>query len=115
MERRFLIIMIASQLSYVDASQMDITISANEDQSVSKIAKSILNLINLYQKHSKKIVASFCPMYPSCSQYSKEAIIKYDLLGILMTFDRLHRCSHDLDKYQIIFVNGKLKYLDEID
>jgi len=88
---------------------------SNKNEPKSKIAKSFLYLINSYQKHSKKIVASFCPMYPSCSQYSKEAVIKYDLLGVLMIFDRLHRCSHDLDKYEIVFVNGELKYLDKID
>ena len=101
MNRRFLIIMIALQLSFANSLQKNMTVEPDENQSESKIARSILYLINSYQEHSKKIVASFCPMYPSCSQYSKEAIIKYDLLGILMTFDRLHRCSHDLDKYEI--------------
>ena len=81
----------------------------------SAIAKSFLFLIDLYQKHSNKVVASFCPMYPSCSQYGKEALIKYDISGILMIFDRLHRCSHDLNKYELVFVNGKIKYLDKID
>ena len=107
--------MLALQLLNANNLLKIVIVDPEENQSVSIITKSILYLINSYQQHSKKIVASFCPMYPSCSQYSKEAIIKYDLLGILMTFDRLHRCSHDLDKYQVVFVNGRLKYLDEID
>ena len=90
-----------------------IQLDKSEDKSL--FAKSFLFLIDLYQKHSSKVVASFCPMYPSCSQYSKEAVGKYDIKGILMIFDRLHRCSHDLKKYELVFVNGEIKYLDKID
>ena len=54
-------------------------------------------------------------MYPSCSEYGKVTIIKNGYVGVLKTFDRLHRCSHDLENYEIIIFNDEVRYLDEPD
>ena len=52
--------------------------------------------IDLYQTHLSPILGGKCPMYPSCSQYSKDAINKHGLLlGWFMTCDRLMRCGRD--------------------
>ncbi len=59
--------------------------------------KLILILINLYQKISK-LTPSRCRFYPTCSQYTKEAIIKYGVIkGGILGFKRIIRC-HPLNK-----------------
>ncbi len=57
----------------------------------------ILFLINIYQKFSK-LTPSKCRFYPTCSQYTKEAIIKYGVLkGSWLGIKRIARC-HPLNE-----------------
>lgn len=54
--------------------------------------KIILFLISTYQSISKH-TPSVCRFYPTCSQYTKEAIIKYGVLkGIWLGVKRILRC-----------------------
>ena len=56
------------------------------------IKKIILFLINIYQKISA-LTPPRCRFYPTCSQYMKEAIIKYGLIkGGWMGLKRLSKC-----------------------
>ncbi|MCQ2958027.1 MAG: membrane protein insertion efficiency factor YidD [Candidatus Gastranaerophilales bacterium] len=56
------------------------------------IKKIILYLINIYQKFSK-LTPKCCRFYPTCSQYMKEAIIKYGIIkGGWMGVKRICRC-----------------------
>jgi putative component of membrane protein insertase Oxa1/YidC/SpoIIIJ protein YidD len=55
-----------------------------------------LYLIRIYQKN--KVSSSFlkieCVFEPSCSEYTKQAIIKYGLFnGIKLGFNRVKRCN----------------------
>lgn len=44
-----------------------------------------------------------CPMTPSCSQYSEEALERNGWIpGLLLTGDRLLRCGHDLHYYPMV-------------
>ena len=59
--------------------------------------KLIIDLINWYQKYisiwlnSKNI---YCKYYPSCSEYTKQAIIKYGILkGLTLGIWRIIRCN----------------------
>ena len=79
------------------------------------LIQPVILTIEFYQNYLGKIKGSYCPMYPSCSEYGRQAITDKNIKGILMTFDRLHRCSHDLENYDIIIINGKMRYLDEPD
>ena len=79
------------------------------------LIKPVLFIIEFYQNYLGKIKGSYCPMYPSCSDYGKVTIIKEGYVGVLKTFDRLHRCSHDLENYEIIIFNNEVRYLDEPD
>jgi len=57
-----------------------------------------------------------CPMHPSCSQYSKEAV-KWNgfVTGWIMTMDRLLRCGRDeLKTAPRVFVDGQWKYYDPV-
>lgn len=52
--------------------------------------------IQFFQKYISPIDGNRCPMYPSCSAYSREAIQKYGFVkGWIMTCDRLLRCGRD--------------------
>lgn len=59
--------------------------------------KLILFLINIYQKISA-LTPPRCRFYPTCSQYMKEAIIKYGLLkGGWLGIKRITKC-HPLNE-----------------
>ncbi len=52
-----------------------------------------LGFLTLYQRAISPYLPSQCRYYPTCSQYSKEAIEKYGLgKGTWLTLRRLGRC-----------------------
>ncbi len=56
------------------------------------VKKFILFLIAIYQKISK-YTPSVCRFYPTCSEYTKQAILKYGLLkGGWLGVKRISRC-----------------------
>jgi uncharacterized protein len=65
------------------------------------MARIIIFFINLYQKtlspdHGpmKNLHPNgFCRYYPSCSEYTKQAVQKHGLKGVLMGFKRILRCN----------------------
>jgi len=78
------------------------------------------SVIDIYRDdldHLSAVRGSECPMYPSCSEYSKECIQKHGLLiGWIMTCDRLMRCGRDEMRLSPrILVNGKWKYYDPVE
>lgn len=51
-------------------------------------------LINFYQNNISKSFGKRCIFYPSCSEYTKQAIIKYGLIiGSIKGFLRILRCN----------------------
>lgn len=59
--------------------------------------KIFIFLINIYQKISS-LTPSRCRFYPTCSQYTKEAIIKYGIFkGGGLGVKRICKC-HPLNK-----------------
>jgi uncharacterized protein len=65
------------------------------------MARVAIFLINLYQKtlspdHGAFRVwypNGFCRFHPSCSEYTKQAIQKHGLRGLLMGLKRVLRCN----------------------
>ena len=59
--------------------------------------KILIWLINGYQKHISVWLKSKninCKFYPTCSEYTKQAIEKYGLLkGIFLGFIRILKCN----------------------
>ena len=86
-----------------------------EDEIALITNKLLLFPIDIYQKQAGKIILSRCQMYPSCSVYGRQAINNHGLTGLLMMFDRLHRCSHDVNEYTRVLVKETIKYYDPID
>ncbi len=54
--------------------------------------KIIIWLINIYQKIPTKSHSS-CVFIPTCSEYTKEAVLKYgSLRGVFLGIKRIFRC-----------------------
>ena len=80
----------------------------------------LYSIVKFYQgplNHLSAVRRGECPMYPSCSEYSKESIKKHGMIiGWMMTCDRLMRCGRDETKISpIIIVSGKWKYYDPVE
>jgi uncharacterized protein len=76
-------------------------------------------MIDFYQgplNHCSAVRTGECPMYPSCSEYSKEAFEKYGFfLGGMIASDRLMRCGRDEVRLAPrIYVDGKMKFYDPL-
>jgi hypothetical protein len=58
-----------------------------------ELKRMLIGLIKIYQSYSKRNGRSTCRFYPTCSQYSLEALEKYGLLkGIYLSVRRIFRC-----------------------
>lgn len=58
------------------------------------MSKVFLFLINFYQKAVSPLFGQHCRYYPSCSQYAKEAIIRYGAIkGGWLAVKRIMRCN----------------------
>ena len=59
--------------------------------------KTAIYLIEFYQKHISLFLSSKgirCKFYPTCSEYTKQAIIKYGVLkGSFLGTKRILRCN----------------------
>ena len=73
-------------------------------------------ILNIYQKWISPIKGNtLCPMYPSCSQYSKIAFDKYsEMKAFSMSCDRILRCGHELNLYKQIQVNDRIQFYDPV-
>ncbi|MDQ3075757.1 MAG: membrane protein insertion efficiency factor YidD [bacterium] len=53
----------------------------------------LLKLINFYQKNISPLTKPSCVFYPTCSEYTKQAIEKYGALkGLWLGSRRILRC-----------------------
>lgn len=56
------------------------------------IKKFLIKLINIYQKISS-LKPPVCRFYPTCSEYTKQAILKYGVLkGLWLGIKRISKC-----------------------
>ena len=54
----------------------------------------LIKLINFYQKHISSGTNPHCKYYPSCSEYTKQAIEKYGAIkGVAKGTWRILRCN----------------------
>lgn len=73
-------------------------------------------LLRFYQKYLSVVAVSQCPMIPSCSRYSMEAIRKDgSFMGILLTADRLLHEGDERKYAEEIWRDDKLMYLDPVE
>ncbi len=66
-----------------------------------KLRIFFIKLIDLYQRFLSPMLGPACVFYPSCSVYTKEAIMKYGIWkGTYLGFRRILRC-HPWQRNQI--------------
>ncbi|MFZ5562871.1 MAG: membrane protein insertion efficiency factor YidD [Thermodesulfobacteriota bacterium] len=76
-----------------------------------------LGAVRIFQRYVSPIDGDRCPMYPSCSAYSREALEKNGLLlGWIMTCDRLLRCGRDeCQTAPRVMVNDRFQCYDPVE
>lgn len=78
-------------------------------------ATPFLWMLTFYQKTVGPVVSGRCPMQPTCSRYSVEAIRKHGpVVGIVMTADRI---IHELDEQHdapLVKVGNRYRYADPV-
>ena len=53
----------------------------------------MLLVIRVYQKLLSPLLPQACRFYPSCSEYSRESIVRHGVVkGVKLTFFRLGKC-----------------------
>ncbi|MBU1470001.1 MAG: membrane protein insertion efficiency factor YidD [candidate division Zixibacteria bacterium] len=71
--------------------------------------------IRIYQKYVSPYKGGSCLMHPHCSAYGRLAFRNHNpIKAFIMTSDRLHRCGHDLDNYEVVEVNDFLRFYDPL-
>lgn len=56
--------------------------------------KIFILLIEFYQKNISPWLGTHCKFYPTCSEYTKQAIEKYGvIIGIIKGIKRILRCN----------------------
>jgi uncharacterized protein len=59
----------------------------------SKTTRAALRTVRLYQMTVSRVLPSSCRFYPSCSEYTRQAIERYGLSeGVWLGVKRLARC-----------------------
>ncbi len=57
------------------------------------LRKAVVALITFYQKRISPFKGRTCRFYPTCSEYTRQAIIKYGLIkGGVLGIKRVFRC-----------------------
>jgi putative component of membrane protein insertase Oxa1/YidC/SpoIIIJ protein YidD len=69
--------------------------------------------IGVYQRYIGGIRGHECPMYPSCSNFGLKVFNERNFLaGFVQTSDRLLRCGHDFNNYDLTLAKNGFKYID---
>jgi len=78
-------------------------------------ATPFLWLLTFYQKVIGPVNSGRCPMYPTCSQYSVQAIRKHGpFVGIVMTADRLIHERDEQEYAPLIKVGSRYRFDDSV-
>jgi len=90
--------------------------SQTPSTSLSPGQKAAQGVLRLFQEYISPVDGDRCPCYPTCSQYSVEAIRKHGVwIGLVMTFDRLIHESSEIRQAPLVKVYGSYRYYDPVE
>ena len=73
-------------------------------------------IVRIFQEYISPVDGDRCPCYPTCSQYSVEAVRKHGvLIGIMMTFDRLIHESNEIRQAPLVKIYDAYRYYDPVE
>ncbi len=73
-------------------------------------------LVKLYQKYVSPVDGDRCPMYPTCSQYSLQAMHKHGpFIGVIMTADRLMHETDERDFAPARKIGNRYRFIDPVE
>ncbi len=73
-------------------------------------------LVKLYQTYISPVDGDRCPLYPTCSQYSLQAMHKHGpFIGIVMTADRLMHEADERDFAPSKKIGNRCRFIDPIE
>ena len=79
-------------------------------------SNAVHDYIGLYQKYVSGLKSGRCAMYPSCSNYGLQVFGEYSFIkAMVLTSDRLIRCSHDQKMYSKTHIYGLRSCVDNPD
>ena len=82
---------------------------------ISPSQRAAQGIIRFFQEYISPVDGDRCPCYPTCSQYSVEAIRKHGIwMGLVMTFDRLIHESDEIRQAPMMKVYGTYRYYDPV-
>lgn len=75
-----------------------------------------LGLLKFYQHFISPMDGDRCPLYPTCSQFSIQAIRRHGpLVGLVMTSDRLMHEADERHLSQAVMVGDRMRSLDSLN
>jgi len=79
-------------------------------------SRFLLASVKFYQEYLSPVSSGHCPMYPSCSAYSIQAIQKHGFfIGIMMTADRLIHEMNEMDLTPFVDGEGRTGFYDPVE
>ena len=90
---------------------------AEERRESTPLSRSLaIGGVRFYRHYISPVIGDRCPMYPSCSAYSIEAIKKHGFfIGIIMTADRLIHESDEMNLAPLIQIGDELRAWDPVE
>jgi putative membrane protein insertion efficiency factor len=84
--------------------------------SLSAGQRAVQGAMRFFQEYISPVDGDRCPCYPTCSQYSLEAVRKHGaLIGLVMTFDRLIHESDEIRQAPLVKIYGSYRYYDPVE
>jgi hypothetical protein len=78
--------------------------------------KMVEGVVAVFRDYISQVDGDRCPSYPTCSQYSLEAIRKHGvLLGLLLTFDRLIHESDEVRRAPMVRIFHSYRPYDPVE
>ncbi len=98
-----------------EAKQKTVARSDAHQENISLPSQAVMAGLNFFSEYISKVDGDRCPMYPTCSSYSRQVIRKHGFfMGIIMTADRLIHEGNEMDYAPLVKAGESVKYYDPV-